>query len=341
MRFLPLVPALALLLGSCTTSPRPAATFAYVPSASACTMAGITDGNAFVATKVLTVTAFDPEATGSGYAVPKTSKTLPSGVKASLAQVFDDAPPFFRNHLCNLTAVLVDPSNAGRRQKAYGFFEGPDQGTHSNSYIGLPLGVFRGSTSFADNENATLSDLVKGWGGFVERPTIGTDPDRSRTLIVASQMAHEMGHILWQNRGVLAGGGCDFLSFSWSTVAAQPWRFHRFGETEKGSSPKGRSRDDLDLNSSMSRSQAGQYLKEIFESAQWASLFATIAPDEDWIETYRLLVLTQMRSGALSSLKVVQKAGSVPPFSVDVVSQLTTGTTLSSKAACVAKQAGG
>lgn len=341
MRFLPLLPALAplaALLASCA-SMGPVTTLAYSPTT--CSAVGIADGDGFVAKKVLRVTAFDPEAVGADYALPVTTTTLPAGVAASLARVFNAAPPFFRNHLCGLTAVLVDSSSAGRRQQAYGFFEGPNQGTHSNAFIGLPIGVFRGSDSFEGNETDTLSELVKGWGTSGERPRISTEPQQSRTLIVAGQLAHEMGHILWQNRGVLSRGGCDFLSTSWDKVAKdQPWPFHRFGDPEKGSEPKGPGRNNLVLSNRAGRVQAGQDLQAIYTSKQWASLFATVSPDEDWIETYRLLVLTHLTSGPLSSLRA-QNGPSARPFDVDIVSDLATATPLATKAACVARQAGG
>ena len=43
---------------------------------------------------------------------------------------------------------------------------------------------------------------------------------------------------------------------------------------------------------------------------RWASLFAFLAPDEDFIETYKLWVLTNARTGdALTSLQITMPDG--------------------------------
>jgi hypothetical protein len=37
---------------------------------------------------------------------------------------------------------------------------------------------------------------------------------------------------------------------------------------------------------------------------EWASMFATVSPDEDFVETYKMWVLTNAQTNPLTSLKV-------------------------------------
>ena len=61
-------------------------------------------------------------------------------------------------------------------------------------------------------------------------------------------------------------------------------------------------------------------------SARWASLFAFVAPDEDFIETYKLNILYQ---AGMSSMKVQMPNGDT----IDVIAQnLASGGLLTAKA---------
>jgi hypothetical protein len=114
-----------------------------------------------------------------------------------------------------------------------------------------------------------------------------------------------MGHIVWRERDV---GASAFLAISWAGKSVQHG-FHQFGvedPTNPAQRPPVKADVQYDLHY-LGPAKAAADLQTIY-SGEWASLFATVAPDEDFVETYKLLVLTEPSADptrqALTTLKV-------------------------------------
>ena len=126
------------------------------------------------------------------------------------------------------------------------------------------------------------------------------------------------------------------VKYSWQRIAQTP-QFHFFGVRTHPNPSTGLGgnvayvRPDIDeLLFDVNHNSAGvnDDLDRIF-SGEWASMFATVSPDEDFIETYKLSVLATAQT-PLGSLVVSLPSGQ----SVDIIKDLfiNSGTTLYKKA---------
>jgi hypothetical protein len=152
-------------------------------------------------------------------------------------------------------------------------------------------------------------------------------PDDFNPVLLAA-LAHELGHVKWYETFVSSPGGphnfrqfCDGNFFDawrggWSVVHVPPkWR--------ELLTPAGRRRPnavqdthkdppqtaDIDRaiadNNFDGNSGAGALLDQIYKpDAPWANFFASTAPDEDFVETYKLKVLVNA-DNRLQSLQLV------------------------------------
>jgi hypothetical protein len=108
----------------------------------------------------------------------------------------------------------------------------------------------------------------------------------------------------------------DFFSkYSWNRAAAAI-RFHGFGKEQPpnnlgfgGSVPrnnhshKDQVLKDYGNGDAAHKVKAYRDLDNIYDYGYWASLFATVTPDEDFVETYKLWALTSASPG-LNSLQI-------------------------------------
>jgi hypothetical protein len=146
-------------------------------------------------------------------------------------------------------------------------------------------------------------------------------------MTVLAVLAHEMGHILWWEKQIRtqqclnppanpspppANLPAKFTDFSWKTAAATP-NFHKFGIQNNGVGGFGGDKRKSNVPSKddvvASIGQPVNALNELaaIYSGEYASLFATVSPDEDFIETYKMWILnsaqpTSSGSGPLSYL---------------------------------------
>jgi hypothetical protein len=118
-------------------------------------------------------------------------------------------------------------------------------------------------------------------------------------------LAHEMGHIVWWERDV---GASDFPAISWTSKSVQHG-FHEFGVADPENPPQRhpvKADVQYDLRY-LGAAKAAEDLQRVY-GGEWASLFATVAADEDFVETYKLVVLTEpgakQTRPALIALKV-------------------------------------
>ena len=200
--------------------------------------------------------------------------------------------------------------------------------------------------NFYDYETKVLHELFRRpYGVTWNGPQYG-DPDPSAhhdentpTMTVLASLAHEFGHVLWHDtfRPVRTHDrwDSDFSKFcsgaffidSWEPVSAPdgtqrpadpppPWRI--FGER----STQSHLSDDVqtgwidsiiysNLQFDTNNSRAYDIDRIFRSSGRWASFFAAISPDEDFIETFKFHVLKKANP-SLKNLPIT--IPSVPPL---------------------------
>jgi hypothetical protein len=253
--------------------------------------------------------------------IGKTSSATQAADAALIVAAYDAAPPFFQEALCRLDHIYVDtdtknpakPSVWGMRERI-----NPDSNNQPKIHIGIAKALLTDlahqRTPYALYENqlagALLAPSPMGPGrplnvlSYTARPDPAKPPQPAAIAVLAI-LAHEMGHIVWWERNVGAG---DFPSISWTGKGVQHG-FHDFG-VEDPNNPAQRPPVKADVQYDLrylGPVKAAQDLKTIY-GGEWASLFATVAADEDFVETYKLVVLTDPSGGsgrqAVTSLKV-------------------------------------
>jgi hypothetical protein len=132
-----------------------------------------------------------------------------------------------------------------------------------------------------------------------------TAPNTSAMAVLAA-LAHEFGHVLWYDTfRPTPGGPYDFNTFcrgkffenSWHDVDPPPiWR--KFGEPQNTHKYYDVEISQLVLaitsgNLIADFTSANDLSRKIYRSeGHWASMFAAFSPDEDFVETFKLNVMT-------------------------------------------------
>jgi hypothetical protein len=253
--------------------------------------------------------------------ISKISPATQTSDAALIVAAYDAAPPFFQAALCRLDHIYVDtdtknpakPSVWGMRERI-----NPDPSNQPRIHIGIAKALLtdlaRQHTPYAVYENQLASALLAPTPIKPDRSiavlsyTAAPDPAKPpqpAAIAVLAILAHEMGHIVWWERDVGAG---DFPTISWTSKSVQHG-FHNFG-VEDPQNPPQRPPVKADVQYDLrylTPAKAAADLQTIY-GGEWASLFATVAPDEDFVETYKLVVLTERGTSparqALTTLKV-------------------------------------
>jgi len=169
-------------------------------------------------------------------------------------------------------------------------------------------------------------------------------------MSVLATLAHEYGHVLWYDKFVPTPGGpastttptsfCGGQLFypksspySWPyTVDLPSGRWLSFGEIRNQAYPS----DVLQLPGLLVQkhySEGGDRLHAMFTNQRWASALAAFSPDEDFVETFELSVLTNGNT-PLTSL-IISIPGSRPrPYQDDVLDNLNGSSELGRKYQC-------
>ena len=267
-----------------------------------------TNAATFTSQKLRILTAsYDPSLEQRSYRQPAvrpltTSET--STYEVAFQNAFNLAPAFFRSQLCSLDYVVIDPFTPFPGGWGFWAEDSYQQSLGPANAVGVAAGLWTARPSFASFEtDLTASVKRAGWGGWRGTPTYTSatlgkgEADFTATLL--GILAHEVGHIIWRDQDEFLQSSCYQ---SWNPLGrrhADIKSFHGFGVRARYSKPKG------------ARSFA-----ELYQSASWASLFAAVSPDEDFIETYKLIVMNSS-SPRLDRLEV-QYPGS---GSVDIMAQ--------------------
>jgi hypothetical protein len=318
--------ALAALCFACAPPP-PAIVGPPVRTA----LCNVNDANSFVrGVSILdTSTGYNPN---GAYGVPPrvVGASLTGNVAADLAAAFSVAPGFFRQHLCDLDGIYIDPTPCsgldGCSTHSWGFRD-PASG---RLYIGLSQNALWANGNPApvltDYEtellNWQLASLNQQSGltwGSVGPPYFSSrydpnDPANTSAMTALAALAHELGHVRWYELNVsmpgkynydfsrtlmpCRDGSTYFFDQSWLYGISQYYLWPpqwRYATDVPG---PGVSHMDFPQISDLQRpgSAAGwRYNVAALlngRSHPWVSLTASLTPDHDFIETYVFTVLT-------------------------------------------------
>jgi hypothetical protein len=254
--------------------------------------------------------------------IGKMSRATQASDAALIVAAYEAAPPFFQAALCRLDHIYIDtdtknpakPSVWGMRERI-----NPDANKQPRIHIGIAKGLLtdlaRQHTPYAVYENqlarALLAPSPITPAKSLSALSYAAAPDPAKppqpaAIAVLAILAHEMGHIVWWERDV---GASAFPPISWTGKSVQHG-FHEFG-VENPENPPQRHPVKADVQYDLrylGPEKAAADLQAIY-SGEWASLFATVAADEDFVETYKLVVLTEPGANptrqALTTLKVM------------------------------------
>jgi hypothetical protein len=270
---------------------------------------GINTGQQFVAARGLLLTVpFDPNA--GGYQAP-TGSPLSDPYARDLATAWEAAATDFRNLLCGLKAVFINPCAAtmctdSEVLASWGYRERPSQVGNQgpfNKYIALSAGIWSGSNprSLDDYENRINNSIV-GWKRF----RFNTANANFGSQSVLAALAHEYGHVLlYEKHKADSNGNFDYTKFcpsgfnqTWTNRAAPP-NFRKFGRIDPNSqhAPIADSAGDsiAELLSDTINDDVASALPILRNlltgDAGWASLFSAFSPDEDVVESFVFYVL--------------------------------------------------
>jgi hypothetical protein len=253
--------------------------------------------------------------------IGKTSSATQASDAAPIVAAYDAAPAFFQAALCRLDRIYIDtdtknpakPSVWGMRERL-----NPDPNNQPRTHIGIAKSLLtdlaRQHTPYAVYEDqiarALLAPSQKAPTKSLPPLSYAATPDPAKApqpaaIAVLAILAHEMGHIVWWERDV---GASDFPTISWTGKGVQHG-FHDFG-VEDPQNPPQRHPVKADVQYDLrylGPAKAAADLQSIY-GGEWPSLFATVAADEDFVETYKLVVLTEPGANptrqALTTLKV-------------------------------------
>lgn len=304
-------------------------------------------GATFVANKVryLTAGGFKFIANGgSPYTGPTVGSPVNPAYASDFAAAFAAAPPFLRQELCNdLNYVFVDQGNQGD-VLGWAFWEVSGQGNGAGRWIAIQESFWNAKPPqitrppLSTLETNILHELLLYNQPPSQPPFYMVAPSQDTwTNALIALMAHEMGHVLYYEKCDQQNLCDQFLNHGWKDRGKRP-PIHKFGDPFDDAPnpvPGGPPMPPNPVGSEPSLKQVqGDFkshpndpkkLKWIYginsfgpgrpNKIIWADLLAVEAPDEDFVETYELMVLDRLLDG----LKVQFTAN--PGDSVDIINQ--------------------
>ena len=194
-------------------------------------------------------------------------------------------------------------------------------------------------------------------------------------MTILAALAHEVGHVQWYQTmaphrpgnsifgydpsGFLCAdspGPRSFFSYSWASAIATPppWRSFSTKDVRKVATgdlhllppPIADIDSDIDHDNPTSLKSATDNIGQLYQRAQpWATYFAAVSADEDFVETYKLYILTNAQTitdpnnnqpeGRLTSLPIVLN-GHYHDIPYDYLAQPTKKPVLFTKVKCIA-----
>jgi hypothetical protein len=285
-------------------------------------------------------TRYDPgdQPFGSGYVPPHCDKDpqVSDGQKQALAKAYVRAPQYAKDKLCRLTQLFVTHATKGGDWDSWGLWEGPDRLPGTGVYVAISEQYLVSEQSFADAENQTVDQLLH-FGGLprLRTTTAPTDPE----LTVLGALAHELGHVLLADtnadgtdarhprRRVSGKPSKDCFEHaildSWDadTFHNNMRRWVDFGNANHNR-PKNLRFNLKGLRSAVRRGKleaARDAISDVYGSGEFASFFAAISPEEDFVETYahkviadaapKASVIVRQRGREINVLELLSSGG--------------------------------
>jgi hypothetical protein len=231
-----------------------------------------------------------------------------------------------RQQLCHLTNVFIVPS-----YMSWGIWEQPRKG--KGRYIGIATHVVQNNYDLPQEEYDLLQQNLSlgSWNSNSPKPPSYDAVTYVKGLAVLAQMAHELGHVLFYDVNAPSfkyrpappnySGPTDnpcyrtndgaFKKTSWKNLPRKARYFVPFNEESTATHMDG-------TQVSMIRTwikngnfdQASDAINDIVSKGEFASVFAAVSPEEDFVETYKTMAV----SAAQAALHFTLPRPSAPDY---------------------------
>jgi hypothetical protein len=309
----------------------------------------------------ITDLTYDP----TTYNVPATTSVDPhSDEYLTLQDAFNRSGSTFKNLLCGLKGIFIIPSGSDYN-KSWGFRDPRNPKDLTNRFVGISEDLWRTNSSghlvpidFITFEDTTTKELLRGVNSIA---SIGDANPKDGTETLLAVLAHEFGHVLW-NDILVATPGSDpsfesfcsgiFPTYSWtSTIKQKLWRnFAEISDTantamDPNDPPvngpddplpqeiKARTLDNLIYHGKLKK--ARKIIARLLNSSvrPWPSLFGSFSANEDFVETFRLYVL---RNAELPLMSITMNVLNLPrgTVGIDIPATILSRSLLQAKLQC-------
>jgi hypothetical protein len=280
-------------------------------------------------------------------------KGNPSSVEIHLlSDAFGKASSKMQQQLCHLEKVYIN-INSKPNNLSWGVWNPSSM----KGNIAISQGTINNSNDLGQEENGVLHAILPNLSNWDADPNPSLPPPKygpipnTPELAVLSQIAHELGHVLFYDANVAGfknrtgpSSNCyssrqGIFKTLWNipnTVNARKWVIFNDENHLKHKDGKNIS----DINNSIGDyskgtndySTASSELDKIV-GGDFASVFAAVSPEEDFVETYKALAL---QDAGVATLKFSYNTAPSPTKTVDFLSYLGNSTTnVYTKVACI------
>jgi len=289
--------------------------------------------------------------TGSSYSPPimlPAQATDPDATPVMAA--FTAAPSFLRKILCRMTGVLIDTSQTSNEPLQWAFWENADQtagnvqGSGAGRWVALSEGLWNGTNTYSGYSLYKLNSLLSTTTGI----TFSSTPEGA-TLGLLGALAHEAGHVVYYDMCARTGQSCysDMHSDTWYRVG-KPARIRGMKDPYPDACDQDENSQTDCANNHVTRhydkvvddwngGNTKGLLYGLYNGRKWLDVVSSAAPDEEFVELFELVVLTQANApnnmGPLTAFSITlpKKRGDTSGATVPIVSNNYPSATLKAK----------
>jgi hypothetical protein len=244
-------------------------------------------------------TTYDPNS--GTYSAPNCTST--TNYNSVVGAAYDSAPWKVKQELCNLTKIVIqtDPGAS-----SWGYWENPNTkpsaGTRFNSYVGIRSDKTTSKLKqvLDDNFTATFKNTTP--HGLTPAHTVTSD---SPSLGLLAVLAHEIGHLKWHRDNIYASLGCYYGKFvgqgnSWTAdqllvqSVKRLWHPGFDDANAGGASGRRATHANAQAPDPHAANLTPADVRKLYTMG-FVSAIAGISPEEDFVETYALLTLLNVR----------------------------------------------
>jgi hypothetical protein len=297
----------------------------------------------------------------------------------ALQNAFLLAPPSFQLRLCGLTGIYVNGPDTCNDTDCFNASWGY-RAKDGSTYVAITAGLWNlqcpdGSSPYiyhcfeTDLLKTTVNWDLKKFNNFTPPQYGSAKAADNFDMTILAALAHEVGHVRWyevlnpnksnwgKNYDPNKLCGNSFFA-SWYSGVNKPPKWRGFGGRKQNNGLPDIHLSDpqigtIDRAKGQDPSYALTYLDWLYQSTQpWASFFGSITPDEDFVETYKLWILTNVQAnqiqgeGPLTDLPISFRSGSTRNIPQDYgmpdptnygAPSTTNKSVLSAKAKCIGR----